>query len=141
MDAYESVVARLKMLGYTVTDEDRAGIEYLIRKCEREILDSINHRVLPEGLFYVLVDMAAGSFLFDRKESGGLEGVEGFDFSAPAKSITEGDVSITFAGAGDGAASAESRFDALVEKLRKPDPGVLAAYRRMRKCMKPIKKP
>ena len=61
-----------------------------------------------------------------------LDGVEGFDFSAPAKSITEGDVSVTFAGASDGAASAEARFDALLDKLIHPPNSILAAYRRLR---------
>lgn len=92
---YEAVVARLSMLGYTVTDADKAGLEYLIHKCEVDILTNINHRELPMGLFYTLVDMVAGQFLFNKKASGGLEG---FDFDAPAKSITEGDISVTFAG-------------------------------------------
>ena len=100
---YEAVVARLSMLGYTVTDADKAGLEYLIHKCEVDILTNINHRELPKGLFYTLVDMVAGQFLFNKKAAGGLEG---FDFDAPAKSITEGDISVTFAGASDGASSA-----------------------------------
>ena len=88
--------------------------------------------MLPDGLFYTLVDMVAGQFLFDKKAAGALDGVEGFDFSAPAKSITEGDVSITFAGASDGAASAEARFDAMLDKLIHPADSIFAAYRRMR---------
>ena len=57
---------------------------------------------------------------------------EGFDFSAPAKSITEGDVAITFAGASDGASNAEARFDALLAGLMHPPESTLAAFRRMR---------
>ncbi len=132
MTVYEAVVTRLAMLGYTVTDNDKPGLEYLISKCERDILDNINHKALPDGLFYTLVDMVAGQFLFDKKAAGELDGVEGFDFSAPAKSITEGDVSVTFAGASDGAASAEARFDALLDKLIHPPNSILAAYRRLR---------
>lgn len=126
---YEAVVARLSMLGYTVTDADKAGLEYLIHKCEVDILTNINHRELPKGLFYTLVDMVAGQFLFDKKAAGGLEG---FDFDAPAKSITEGDISVTFAGASDGSSSAESRFDALLDRLMHPPNSVLAAFRRLR---------
>lgn len=126
---YEAVVARLSMLGYTVTDADKAGLEYLIHKCEVDILTNINHRELPKGLFYTLVDMVAGQFLFNKKASGGLEG---FDFDAPAKSITEGDISVTFAGASDGSSSAESRFDALLDRLMHPPDSVLAAFRRLR---------
>lgn len=126
---YEAVVARLSMLGYTVTDADKAGLEYLIHKCEVDILTNINHRELPKGLFYTLVDMVAGQFLFNKKAAGGLEG---FDFDAPAKSITEGDISVTFAGASDGSSSAESRFDALLDRLMHPPNSVLAAFRRLR---------
>lgn len=126
---YEAVVARLSMLGYTVTDADKAGLEYLIHKCEVDILTNINHRELPKGLFYTLVDMVAGQFLFNKKAAGGLES---FDFDAPAKSITEGDISVTFAGASDGASSAESRFDALLDRLMHPPDSVLAAFRRLR---------
>lgn len=130
MTVYEAVVARLAMLGYTVTDADKTGLEYLIHKCEAELLANINHRELPPPLFYTLVDMVAGQFLFDKKAAGGLG--EGFDFDAPAKSITEGDVSVTFAGASDGASNAESRFDALLDQLRHPAESILAAFRRLR---------
>ena len=130
MTVYEAVVARLAMLGYTVTDADKTGLEYLIHKCEAELLANINPRELPPPLFYTLVDMVAGQFLFDKKAAGGLG--EGFDFDAPAKSITEGDISVTFAGASDGASNAESRFDALLDQLRHPAESILAAFRRLR---------
>ena len=132
MTVYEAVVSRLAMLGYTVTDNDETGLNFLIDKCEKDILAGINQRVLPDGLFYVHVDMGAGQFLFDKKAAGGLDGLEGFDFSAPVKSITEGDVAITFAGASDGASSAEARFDALIAGLMRPSESTLAAFRRMR---------
>lgn len=126
---YEAVTARLAMLGYTVTEADRPGLEYLIRKCEAELLADINHRELPPPLFYTLVDMVAGNFLFDKKAAGGLEG---YDFDTPAKSITEGDISVTFAGASDGAGTAESRFDAMLAQLMHPAESTLAAFRRLR---------
>lgn len=130
MTVYEAVVSRLAMLGYTVTDADKTGLEYLIHKCEAELLANINHRELPPPLFYTLVDMVAGQFLFDKKAAGGLG--EGFDFDAPAKSITEGDISVTFAGASDGASNAESRFDAMLDQLMHPAESTLAAFRRLR---------
>jgi hypothetical protein len=132
MTVYEAVVTRLAMLGYKVTNEDKTGLEYTTRKCEAAILADINHKVLPDGLYYTLVDMAAGQYLYDKKAAGALEGVEGFDFSAPVKGITEGDVSITYAGASDGTNSAEARFDALLETLRNPPESALAAFRRLR---------
>lgn len=130
MTVYEAVVARLAMLGYTVTDDDKTGFEYTIHKCEAELLANINHRKLPPPLFYTLVDMVAGQYLYDKKAAGGLG--EGFDFEAPAKSITEGDISVTFAGASDGASNAESRFDAMLAKLMHPAESTLAAFRRLR---------
>lgn len=132
MTVLEAVVLRLAMLGYTVTDNDNTGLEYLISRCKQEILSNVNHTVLPDGLFYTLVDMVAGQFLYDKKAAGALDGLEGFDFSAPAKSISEGDISVTFAGASDGATTAEARFDALLETLRHPEESTLAAYRRLR---------
>ena len=63
MSVYEAVVARLATLGYTSTEADRVSLEYLIPKCELDILANINHRELPDGLFYTLVEMAAGQFL------------------------------------------------------------------------------
>ena len=96
MTAYEAAVARLAMLGYEVTNEDETGLEYLTIKCEADLLENINHSTLPTGLFFTLVDMVAGQFMYDKKASGTLEG---FSFAAPAKSITEGDIAVTFAGA------------------------------------------
>lgn len=129
MTVYEAVVSRLAMLGYEVTEDDKTGLEYLIAKCEMELLANINHSKLPPELFFVLVDMVAGHFLFNKKAAGGLEG---FDFEAPAKSISEGDISVTFAGASDGVTTAEARFDALLAKLMYPLESTLAAFRRMR---------
>lgn len=132
MTVNEAVSSRLAMLGYTVKEADAPGLAYQISRCEQVILNSTNQNVMPYGLFYVWVDMVAGQFLFDKKNAGELDGEENFDFSAPAKSITEGDVSVTFAGAGDGVNSPEARFDAMLSKLIHPDERILAAYRRMR---------
>ena len=129
MTVYEAVVLRLAMLGYEVTEDDKTGLEYLISRCEKDILANINHKVLPDGLFYILVDVVAGQFMYNKKAAGALEG---FDFEAPAKSISEGDISVTFAGASDGVLTAEARFDALLNTLMHPAESTLAAYRRMR---------
>ena len=129
MTVYEAVVTRLAMLGYKVADKDKPGLDYLTGKCEKDLLANINHKELPDGLFYTLVDMVAGQFLYDKKAAGDLEG---YDFEATAKSITEGDISVTFTGASDGAATAEARFDALLAKLMQPPESTLAAYRRLR---------
>lgn len=129
MTVYEAVVLRLAMLGYEVTEDDKTGLDYLISKCEKDILADINQKVLPDGLFYILVDMVAGQFMYNKKAAGALDG---FDFEAPAKSISEGDISVTFAGASDGVLTADARFDALLNTLMHPAESTLAAFRRMR---------
>ena len=75
MTVYEAVVLRLAMLGYEVTDNDKTGLEYLINKCEKDILANINQKLLPDGLFYTLVDMVAGHFMYNKKAAGALEGL------------------------------------------------------------------
>lgn len=128
---YEAAVARLAMLGYTATDGDKPGLEYMIAKCEAELLADINHKEVPEGLFYTLVDMVAGSFLHEKLAAGGLE-IEGLDFDQPAKSITQGDIKVDFAGASDGVGSAEARFRSQLDAMMHPPESVLGAFRRLR---------
>lgn len=130
MAVYDDVVIRLAMLGYEVTDVDKPAVQYQISRAERYIKNNTNLPEVPEGLFGVWVDMAAGLFLYDCKAAGKLG--EGFEFSAPAKSISEGDTSVTFAGASDGAVTPEARFDALLARMINPPQDELAAYRRMK---------
>lgn len=129
MAVYEAVVARLAMLGYTATDKDEAAIKFNINKCEELLKGDLNVQEIPEGLFYVEVDMVAGRFLYDKKTAGTLTG---YDFSAPAKQIHEGDISVTFAGASDGAQTPEARFDAMLHTLMHPSELLLSAYRRLK---------
>ena len=82
---------------------------------------------MPEGLFYVWVDMAAGMFLADKKQTGAL--ADQYDFESPAKSISEGDTSVTFAIADTG--SFEDQFDAMLAKMIEPSAELIAAYRRL----------
>ena len=131
MDVYEAVVARMAMLGYTAAEDDKPTIDYLTGKCQVELLASIHHKDVPDGLIYTLVDMVAGSFLQDKLDAGTLE-IEGLDFSPAAKSITEGDVSITFASASDGVSSPEGRFLATLDGMVRPSEKILGAFRRLK---------
>ena len=131
MDVYEAVVSRLAMLGYQATEQDKPAIDYLTGKCKVALLASIHHKDVPDGLIYTLVDMVAGSFLQDRLADGGLE-IEGLDFSTDTKSITEGDVSVTFAGANDGTSSPEGRFLATLDGMVHPSEKILGAFRRLK---------
>lgn len=127
MDILATVITRLAALGYPATDADHTAIEYNISKAEAQLKAETNQREVPEGLFYVWVDMAAGLFLTDKKAAGAL--AEIYDFDAPAKSISEGDTSVTFAIADTG--SFETQFDAMLAKLCTPDPDLVIAYRRL----------
>lgn len=131
MDVHEAVVSRLAMLGYQATEQDKPAIDYLTGKCRVTLLASIHHKDVPDGLIYTLVDMVAGSFLQDRLADGGLE-IEGLDFSTDTKSITEGDVSVTFAGANDGTSSPEGRFLATLDGMVHPSEKILGAFRRLK---------
>lgn len=124
---FTTVVSRLAELGYVATDIDNTAIRRNIDKAEAQLRAETNQREVPDGLFYVWVDMAAGLFLSDKKAAGALNDV--YDFSAPAKSISEGDTSVTFAIADTG--SFEDQFDAMLAKMTTPDPDLIIAYRRL----------
>ena len=130
MDIYNDVVYRLSQLGYTVPagDTPDAAVTYAIDRAAEKIKANINRTDIPDGLHYTWVDMAAGLFLFDKKTAGQLG--EGFDFTAPAKKITEGDVSVEFAGAADGSSTPEARFDKLINSLINPPDYLFARFRR-----------
>lgn len=127
MDTLAAVTSRLAALGYTVTDADNVALDYNIKKAETYLKVSTNQLEVPEGLFYVWVDMAAGYFLADKKAVGAL--ADTYDFDAPAKSISEGDTSVTFAIADTG--SFEDQFDAMLAKMVKPDEDLILAFRRL----------
>ena len=124
---FTTVVSRLAELGYVATDIDNTAIRRNIDKAEAQLRAETNQREVPAGLCYVWVDMAAGLFLSDKKAAGALNDV--YDFSAPAKSISEGDTSVTFAIADTG--SFEDQFDAMLAKMTTPDPDLIIAYRRL----------
>ncbi len=130
MDIYDDVVARLAALGYTVTESPDAAVTYAINRAAEKIKANINRTEIPEGLRYTWVDMAAGLFLFDKKAAGQLG--EAFDFTAPVKKITEGDVTVEAFGASDGSSTPEARFDKMLDSLINPPQSIFAAFRRLK---------
>lgn len=127
MEVLAAVTARLEALGYKVTEADYTAIRYQIAKAETELRVKTNRCEVPDGLFSVWVDMAAGLFLMEKKASGGLSDL--YDFDAPAKSISEGDTSVTFALSDT--ATLEEQFDASIEKMTHPDAAMIVAFRRL----------
>lgn len=127
MDILATVITRLAALGYTVTEGDLSALDDCIHKAENRIKAKTNRVEVPEGLFYVWADMVAGMFLQDKKMTGALSCM--YDFSAPAKSITEGDTSVTFAIADAG--SFKDQFDAALARMVNPDEEAYLAFRRL----------
>lgn len=128
-DIYEDVVVRLTTLGYQTEIFPDADINHSINCAAEHIKANINRTEIPDELRCTWVDMAAGSFLSDKKATGQLG--ENFDFSAPVKKITEGDVSIEYAGATDGSNASEARFDSLLDRLMHPPEQIFARFRRI----------
>lgn len=91
----DDVIKRLAFLGYTVTDADSWGLDFIISKVESKIKNDCNISSVSDGLHQIAVDMAVGEFLLSKKSTNQLTG---FDIEGAVKSISEGDTSITFAG-------------------------------------------
>lgn len=127
MEVLAAVTARLEALGYQVTESDYTAIRSDITRAETELKVRTNRCEMPGGLFSVWVDMAAGLFLTEKKASGGLSDI--YDFDAPAKSISEGDTSVTFAISDT--ATFEEQFDAALERMTHPDAEMIVAFRRL----------
>lgn len=126
---YETTVKRIAALGYAPTDGDKAAVTYAIDRAEWEIKNNINLPAVPDGLRFVWIDLAAGLFLRDLKAAGQFP----IQFETPAKSIAEGDTTVTFAvGGSDGALTPEAQFDSILNQLINPPQDQLAAYRRVR---------
>ncbi len=133
MTIYDNVVARLNALGYTVTEDQEPAVSYCINLATENVKVNINRKDIPDELYYTLVDMAAGLFLKDLKDTGRIGGAgQAFDFTAPAKKITEGDVTVEFTGASDGQLTPEARFDKLINGFINPPQSVFAAFRRLK---------
>lgn len=129
---YSEVAKRLKSLGVHAVVEKDYGVKYATDNAETTIKNETNLNIVPEGLKFVWLDMAAGYYLQEKKSIGQLC-LRGVDLSeAPAKSITEGDVSITFASVSDGVKTPEARLDELIKKLTNPPDSVYAAFRRFK---------
>lgn len=121
---FESVLKRLDVLGYTVTQDDVWVLCFTAQQVESKVKSSCNTIIVPEGLFFDTVDMVCGEFLFMKKKTGKLVG---FDFGTAVKQIQEGDTSMTFV---DGL-TAEQQFEAVIESLKTKADGQAVSFRRL----------
>lgn len=123
----EDVVIRLQCLGYDVSEGDSVTLENAVRETVHYIKAYCNIKEIPRELYDTAVDMAAGRVLRDKLATGsGVCGNIDFDDEG-IKSVTEGDVSVTFSDS----SGKTSRYENLIDSLcNKND--VLICYRRVR---------
>lgn len=123
----EDIIIRLKTLGYEVNEEDSNAIKIAAENTEQYIKNYCNISEIPDELYYAAVDMAAGTML-KTKFSTGADTCKDIDFiSDGIKSITEGDISVTYSDSG----GSFNRYEKLIDSLlsRKSE---LIKYRKLR---------
>lgn len=125
----DDVVKRLESLGYNVSESDMVLIEFAINGAEQYIKNFCNITAIPAELFYVAIDMAAGTLL-KTKSSIGEPVCDNIDFEAGRiNSITEGDVSVSYGYDSD--TSSAAKYAALLDKLCNRD-AELVTFRKLR---------
>lgn len=128
MVTVEHVVKRLKMLGYTPTPEDNDMVEFELQRTVNYVLNYCNITEIPEILDLRIIDRVCSYFLYNKKNSGSLEG---FDYDVVIKSVKEGDTTLTYA-VGQGEDTPENRFDAFVKSLERGFDKWITPHRRLR---------
>lgn len=128
MVTLDMVRKRLKMLGYTTTAEDTEMLEFELQKTLNYVLNYCNITEIPEILDYRIIDRVCSYFLYNKKNSGSLEG---FDYDVVIKSVKEGDTTLTYA-VGQGEDTPENRFDAFVKSLERGFDKWITPHRRLR---------
>lgn len=124
----ENVIARLKHLGYSATNEDNDHIDFELQKTLNYVMNYCNITAIPTILYPRITDRICADFLYYKKNSGSLDG---FNYDAVIKQIKEGDTSITYA-VGQGEDTPENRFDSFVKSLERGFDKWLTPHRRLR---------
>lgn len=125
----EDIIKLLEYYGYKANETEGDIIDYVLERSRQYIKNFCNISVIPKELKPLLKEMATGEFL-QLKMLTNPEGFEGLDFEAEGiKSISEGDVSISFNSGTE--ASAVAKYTALIDRLRCRD-DELIAFRRLR---------
>lgn len=124
----EEIEEKLKMFGYNAEDSDKVLILFEIKSVEEHIKNYCNVREIPDGLYYTALGMIIGEFLKSKYSVGCLD-IESLDFDTAVKSITEGDVNVTYA-ISDGSSTDEQKFNALVSQLTDTEKSLIR-YRKL----------
>lgn len=123
----EEVINRLVSFGYEPTQEDAWMIAYSIKGTVNHVLNEINHSIIPDGLFEVVVDMVCGE-LFNAKFLSGQLDLTTLDLDGMIQSVTEGDTTVSFSKDGSDETKAKELFSWLIRGKGSD----LLCYRRMR---------
>lgn len=121
---------RIESFGYEFKNSDKVILDFAIQKVENTIKNECNVNEIPEGLFNIAVDMAAGEFLLSKKTFA-PEDLSGFDLSYAVKQIQTGDTNTVFA-VGDGSLTDEQRLDAFINHLLTYGRKEFLCYRKLR---------
>lgn len=122
---FQTVKARLEGLGIAIEDLEESLIELLISNAESYAKIEINQLEIPEELVSILVDMVSGEYIKLKRS---MNALPGFDISGAVRSVSEGEVSVTFA---SGATDVE-RLDFLISSLIGAGVNQWSAFRKMR---------
>lgn len=122
------IIARLVQLGYTPTAGDNGQIEFELELVCDYVLNYCNITEIPEIIEYRLIDRVCAKFLFNKKNSGTLNG---FNYDIAIRKIKEGDTTIDYA-TGSSDDTPESRFNSLVHALERGFDKWITPHRRLR---------
>ena len=126
-DTVESVIQRLVSFGYEPIEDDAWLIAYSIKGSVNHVLNEINHKTVPDGLFEIVVDMICGEVLNAKFLSGQLD-ITGLDLDGMIQSVKEGDTQVNFSTEG----SDEAKLQGLLSWLIQGKGSDLICYRKMR---------
>lgn len=119
---YSQVLKRLESLGWSLQEQDYDAVIFAVDKTYEYILSFCNLSKLPDALINTAVDMATGEFLMDKSA---VNEIIGYVDGGFVKSVSEGDVSITYGG--DYVRDLEMLIDSLIDKKN-----ILYAYRSLK---------
>lgn len=87
---------RLSSFGLSVTIEDDYVLTYILEKVKNHIKTQTNLNEIPVPLHHIAIDMVVGEFLLMKKSMGQLN-IDTLDFGLVAKTIQDGDTTVTYA--------------------------------------------
>lgn len=124
----KQVVDRLQQFGYEVSTEESTQVDFELNLTIDYAKNYCNIETIPTILDKRIIDKVAATYLFNRKNSGQLEG---FNYESVIKQIKEGDTTIAYA-VGQGEDTPENRFDSLVKQLERGFDKWLTPHRALR---------